>query len=145
MLSIAVMEERPDLEATRSELIVSCAQMKNDLKNIENRILDRLTTSVGSAIDDIDLINTLEASKFKSQEIKLKVDISEKTQIDIDNTRMYYLPVANRAQLLFFSINDLRFIDFMYQYSLEWFINIFITSISKTEKSGNSYVYIIAY
>ncbi|XP_044001574.1 dynein axonemal heavy chain 1-like [Aphidius gifuensis] len=137
MLSIVVMEERPDLEATRSELIVSCAQMKNDLKNIENRILDRLTTSEGSAIDDIDLINTLEASKFKSQEIKLKVDISEKTQIDIDNTRLYYLPVANRAQLLFFSINDLRFIDFMYQYSLEWFINIFITSVSKTEKSDD--------
>ena len=71
MLSLVVLQERPDLEETRSALIISSAQMKRDLKQIEDRILYRLSVSEGSAVDDIDLIITLEASKAKSEEIKV--------------------------------------------------------------------------
>ncbi|XP_023289892.1 dynein heavy chain 1, axonemal [Orussus abietinus] len=134
MLSLVAMEERPDLEESRSILIVSSAQMKRDLKDIEDRILFRLSASEGSAVDDIDLIVTLEASKVKSEEIKAKVRAAEVTQADIDVTRSLYIPVAQRAQILFFCLCDLRFMDTMYQYSLEWFINIFVGSIVNTEK-----------
>ena len=37
-----------------------------------------------------------------------------------------YRPVATRASLLFFCISDLALVDPMYQYSLPWFINLFI-------------------
>ncbi|XP_063979949.1 dynein axonemal heavy chain 1-like [Diachasmimorpha longicaudata] len=137
MLSLAVLQERPELEAVRRDIIISCADMKRDLKEIENKILDKLSKSEGSAVDDIDLITTLEASKLKSEEIKTKVASAEATQADIDRTRSAYLPVANRAQLLYFAISDLKTIDFMYQYSLEWFVNIFTDSIANTEKSTN--------
>ncbi|XP_015110698.1 dynein heavy chain 1, axonemal [Diachasma alloeum] len=137
MLSLAVLQERPELEAVRRDIIISCADMKRDLKEIENKILDKLSKSEGSAVDDIDLITTLEASKLKSEEIKVKVSSAEATQADIDRTRSAYLPVANRAQILYFSICDLKTIDFMYQYSLEWFINIYTDSIINTEKSNN--------
>ena len=60
----------------------------------------------------------------------------EVTQADIDRTRSLYIPVANRAQILFFCLSDLQYIDTMYQYSLEWFINIFNKSILNTEKTG---------
>lgn len=71
MLGIAVAEERPDLEEAKNQLIVSNAKMKQELKEIENKILMRLSTSEGSPVDDIDLINTLEASKIKSMEISV--------------------------------------------------------------------------
>jgi dynein heavy chain len=71
MLSLVVMQERADLEETRSALVVSSAQMKHELKEIEDRILYRLSISEGSPVDDIDLILTLEASKVKSTEIKV--------------------------------------------------------------------------
>lgn len=71
LLALVVMEERPDLEEMRSVLVVSSAQMKAELKEIEDRILLRLTMSEGSPVDDIDLIVTLEASKVKSEEIKV--------------------------------------------------------------------------
>lgn len=45
--------------------------MKQELKEIEDRILFRLSSSEGSPVDDIDLIQTLEASKIKSLEIKV--------------------------------------------------------------------------
>lgn len=66
-----------------------------------------------------------------------KVEAAEITQIDIDNTRAQYIPVANRGQILFFCLSDLSNVDPMYQYSLEWFIAIFVSSMSETEKSGS--------
>ena len=69
LLGLVVAEERPDLEEAKNQLIVSNAKMKSELKEIEDKILERLSSSEGSPVDDIDLIATLEASKIKSQEI----------------------------------------------------------------------------
>lgn len=61
---------------------------------------------------------------------------AEKTEVEIDETRSKYIPVAIRTQLLFFCTTDLSNIDPMYQYSLEWYIRIFLGSIASAEKSG---------
>nr|XP_012140860.1 PREDICTED: dynein heavy chain 1, axonemal [Megachile rotundata] len=136
VLSLVVIQERPDLEQSRNALIVSNAEMRRELKDIEDRILYRLSVSEGSAVDDIDLILTLEASKIKSEEIKLKMKEAEITQADIEVTRSMYIPVAVRGQILFFCLSDLQYIDTMYQYSLEWFVEIFNNSVIATEKSN---------
>nr|XP_034195945.1 dynein heavy chain 1, axonemal-like [Osmia lignaria] len=137
VLSLVVIQERPDLEQTRNALIVSNAEMRRELKEIEDRILYRLSVSEGSAVDDMDLILTLEASKVKSEEIKIKMKEAEITQADIEVTRSMYIPVAVRGQLLFFCLSDLQHIDTMYQYSLEWFVDIFNHSIAATAKSND--------
>ncbi|XP_058804505.1 dynein axonemal heavy chain 1-like [Phymastichus coffea] len=135
MLSLVVMQERPELEEIRSALVVSMAQMKRELKDIEDRILQRLSSSEGSPVDDLDLILTLEASKVKSEQIKLKVEAAEITQADIDSARSLYIPVAERAQILCFCLLDLQQVDTMYQYSLEWFVRIFVNSIISADKN----------
>ncbi|KZC03876.1 Dynein heavy chain 1, axonemal [Dufourea novaeangliae] len=137
VLSLVAIQERPDLEQARNALIVSNAEMRSELQDIEDRILYRLSLSEGSAVDDIDLILTLEASKVKSEEIKLKMQEAEVTQADIEITRSLYIPVAVRGQILFFCLSDLQHIDTMYQYSLEWFVEIFNNSIKATEKSAD--------
>ena len=71
MLALVVAEERPDLEEAKNQLIVSNAKMKQELKEIEDKILHKLSASEGSPVDDIDLIHTLEQSKAKSMEIKV--------------------------------------------------------------------------
>lgn len=50
---------------------------------------------------------------------------SEITEKEIDKTREIYRPVAYRASILFFTIIDLAVVDPMYQYSLQWFANLF--------------------
>ncbi|KAH8863214.1 Dynein heavy chain 1, axonemal [Schistosoma japonicum] len=135
LLGIVVAEERPDLEEAKNQLIVSNAKMKQELKEIEDKILERLSATEGSPVDDIDLIQTLEASKLKSSEIKSRVIAAEQTERDIDETRSKYIPVAVRTQILFFCVADLANIDPMYQYSLEWFVNIFLQGIINAERS----------
>ena len=63
--------------------------------------------------------------------------VAEQTEKDIDQTRSQYIPVAINTQILFFCVADMANIDPMYQYSLEWFINIFLGGISHAERAGN--------
>lgn len=55
--------------------------------------------------------------------------IAEETEQKIDTSRMGYRPIAKHSSILFFSIADLPNIDPMYQYSLTWFVNLYIMSI----------------
>ncbi|XP_055888364.1 dynein axonemal heavy chain 1-like isoform X4 [Biomphalaria glabrata] len=135
LLGIVVAEERPDLEDSKNQLIISNAKMKSELKDIEDKILYLLSASQGSPVDDIELIETLDASKITSSEIQTKVKIAETTEKIIDETRSQYIPVAINAQILFFCVADMGKIDPMYQYSLEWFIRIFMNSIAQAERA----------
>jgi len=63
--------------------------------------------------------------------------IAEQTEQDIDETRSRYLPVAVRTQILFFCVVDLSMADPMYQYSLEWYIKIFLAGIANAETSDD--------
>lgn len=63
---------------------------------------------------------------------------SEITEKEIDKTREIYRPVAYRASILFFTIIDLAIVDPMYQYSLQWFANLFGQSIDNSQKTNES-------
>jgi dynein heavy chain len=64
---------------------------------------------------------------------------SEITEKEIDKTRETYRPVAYRASILFFTIIDLAVIDPMYQYSLQWFSNLFGASVDNSSKSNDAH------
>lgn len=55
--------------------------------------------------------------------------VAEKTELKIAESREGYRPIAKHSSVLFFSIADLANIDPMYQYSLTWFVNLYINSI----------------
>ncbi|CAH2055606.1 unnamed protein product, partial [Iphiclides podalirius] len=135
LLSIVVAQERPDLEELRGQLIVTRAQMAVQLAEMQSDILYGLSNSEGSPVDDLPLILTLEAIKIKSAEIIIKVEDIEKTSKEIDDARLGYVPVANRGQILFFCLSGMANVDPMYQYSLEWFVKLFIRSMAETEQN----------
>ncbi|KAI4880923.1 hypothetical protein NFI96_025448, partial [Prochilodus magdalenae] len=139
LLGRVVAEERPDLEEAKNQLIVSNAHMKQELKEIEDQILLRLSSSEGNPVDDEELIRVLGASKLKAGEIQAKVMVAEETERDIDATRLQYVPVAVRAQILFFCVSDLSNVDPMYQYSLEWFLGIFMAGIANSARADVFY------
>jgi dynein heavy chain len=134
LLGIVVSQERPDLEEQRNILIIESAENKRQLKEIEDRILHIMSSSSGNILEDETAITTLKDSKTLSDEIKKKQAIAEETEININNVRLSYSPIAYSSQILFFCIADLANIEPVYQYSLTWFINLFITSIIKSEK-----------
>ncbi|CAH8492971.1 unnamed protein product, partial [Dicrocoelium dendriticum] len=135
LLGIVTAEEKPELEATKNELIVTSADNKRQLKELEDKILEVLSASQGNILENETAINVLSSSKKLSEEITEKQIVAESTQLEIDEARNGYRPVAQHGSLLFFCISDLSNIDPMYQYSLTWFINLFLSSIMNSEKS----------
>lgn len=57
------------------------------------------------------------------------------TEIKLEEARKMYNPIAAHASLLFFIIQKLSNIDIMYQYSLQWYIQLFLYAIEGSEKS----------
>jgi dynein heavy chain len=137
LLGIVVAKERPDLEEEKNALILQGAANKKQLKEIEDKILETLSSSEGNILEDESAIKILDSSKVLSNEISQKQKIAEETEKKIDQSRAGYRPVAVHGSVLFFSITDLPNIDPMYQYSLEWFVNLFLITISESTKSKN--------
>ncbi|ETE66939.1 Dynein heavy chain 7, axonemal, partial [Ophiophagus hannah] len=135
LLGIVVARERPDLEEEKQALILQGAENKKQLQEIEDKILEVLSSSEGNILEDETAIKILSSSKALANEISEKQAIAEETEKKIDATRMGYRPIAVHSSILFFSIADLANIEPMYQYSLTWFINLFIMSIDNSEKS----------
>ena len=129
MLGVFVVTELPELEEKKNNLMLGNAKNKKDLQDIESRILFLLSNSKGNILDDGELIETLSVSKVKAGEIQAAVAEAEVSEKEIDVTRENYRPVAYRASLLYFCISDLSSVDPMYQYSLPWFTNLFISGI----------------
>ena len=134
LLGVVVAEERPDLESQRQELVVTSADNKKRLKEIEDRILHTMSSSEGNILDDANAIEVLSEAKIVADEISEKQKIADETQAEIDEAREGYKPCGAYNAVLFFTIRDLANIDPMYQYSLSWFIGLFVRSIHASEK-----------
>ena len=152
LLTIEDKEKRQEQAKVVIELM---GFLNPQLKNIEDKILEVLSSSQvklnffidlqsslnsykikkkGNILEDETAIQILSSSKTLSEEISAKQEIAEETQKEIESTRMGYLPVAEHSSILFFCISDLANIDPMYQYSLIWFINLYNNSIVNSEK-----------
>uniref|UniRef100_A0A8C8BVI3 Dynein axonemal heavy chain 12 n=1 Tax=Otus sunia TaxID=257818 RepID=A0A8C8BVI3_9STRI len=135
LLGIVVAKERSELEEERNALILQSAANKKHLKEIEKKILETLHSSEGNILEDETAIEVLDSAKMMANEITKKQQIAEKTELKIAESREGYRPIAKHSSVLFFSIADLANIDPMYQYSLNWFVNLFINSINDSNKS----------
>lgn len=135
LLGIVVAKERPELEEERNGLIIQSAANKKQLKEIEDKILETLSSSEGNILEDETAIQILDSSKVLANEIQKKQKVAEETERKIEQSRAGYQPVAIHGSILFFSITDLPNIDPMYQYSLTWFINLYQVSIADSNRS----------
>lgn len=104
LLGITVAKERPDLEAEKNQLILQGAENKRMLKEIEDKILEVLSTSEGNILEDETAIQILSSSKVLSNEITSKQAVAEVTEKHIDKARLQYTPIAVHCTILFFTI-----------------------------------------
>jgi len=137
LLVQVVAHERPELEEEKNLLVVQIASGQKQLKDLEDKILYMLANSEGNILDDAELITTLKASKVTSTEVNQQVTQAMDTKIKIDVACEGYRPVAKRGALLYFVVADLSAIDPMYQYSLQFFVTLFKSSMDKATASDD--------
>ena len=108
LLALVVNKERPDLEETKTELIVQNNEFTIKLKELEDTLLYKLATAEGDLTEDVVLIESLEEAKAVADEISIKVAESQETEIRINVAREKYRTAAARGSLLFFLLNSLN-------------------------------------
>ncbi|KAJ3217583.1 Dynein heavy chain 7, axonemal [Dinochytrium kinnereticum] len=137
LLGIVIAKERPELEEMKNQLVLQSAENKKQLQEIEDKILEVLSSSEGNILEDETAIQIMSSSKVLANTITEKQATADKTEKKIDEIRVGYKSIAVHSSILFFCVADLANIEPMYQYSLSWYINLFTNSIENSEKSSD--------
>lgn len=133
-LGIVVKAEQQQLENTKNEVIQKIATNKQTILELEDKILRMLSESKVNLLEDVALIDTLQSSKETSDEVKQALEQAEITMKKINDTREMYRSCGRQASILFFVLNDLNKIDPMYQFSLDWYKDLFMRSIEESKE-----------
>lgn len=133
LLSVIIQKMEPNLETTRTDLIIKEAQNKIKLKEVDDDILDKLQNAKGSLVDDenVGLIDALHTNKALEEEAKRQIDHSQAAMRKTNAARENYRQLGAVASKLYFIVNDFSSLNHMYQFALESYINLFGSNISK--------------
>jgi dynein heavy chain, axonemal len=138
LLNEVVNNERSDLEESRKQIIITVADSKIELRNLEKKILSELNNCETSLIENEQLISTLDKTKENVTKINVKLKQSTDFSSEIDKARNEYFNVAERGSILYFIMSSLSNINKMYQYSLSSYMSdVFLFSLKNSGGSIN--------
>jgi len=127
--------------------------MKQDLSKLATQLLKDLASATGNILKNEvtptfhvgptlsmtlnltvqELLNSLQQTKTKSNEIKVSLEqkkaVEQKLNIEID----VYRPLAEFGSVLFFSILDVPKLNRLYKFSLSCFINLFRKTLASRQ------------
>jgi dynein heavy chain len=64
-----------------------------------------------------------------AQDITRRELSAKETAVKIEAFRHSYRPIAHHSAILYCCVTDLPYVDPMYEYSLGWFIHLYIMSV----------------
>ena len=126
--------ERPDIDQKRSDLLKLQGEFQLRLRHLEKNLLSCLNEAKGRILDDDNVINTLEVLKSEAAEVGRKVDETDQVMAEIENTSRQYHPLSAACSQIYFTIESLHQIHFLYQFSLQFFLDIFHSLLVKNPK-----------
>ena len=117
--------ERPDTERKRTDLMKAQGEFRLRLRTLEKLLLQALNESTGNILDDDKVISTLETLKREAAEITRKVEETDIVMKEVEQVTAEYLPLAQACSSVFFILEQLNLVNHFYQFSLQFFLDIF--------------------
>jgi dynein heavy chain len=129
LLCQAIIKEKPELQEQKTALTGEIQSTQSTMRSLEAEILDLLSNSEGSLLENEALINGLQTAKNAAQEIGQKIASMDDLDKKVDISREVYRPIGQRAALVFFAISNLHLVHESYFFSLESYVNLFKSSL----------------
>ena len=95
-----------------------------------------LNDSKGQILDDDSVITTLETLKKEASDISLKVQETDKTMNEIEMVSQQYMPLSTACSSIYFTLDALHQVHFLYQYSLQFFLDMFTDVLTNNPRLG---------
>ncbi|XP_034944602.1 dynein heavy chain, cytoplasmic isoform X1 [Chelonus insularis] len=133
-LNQVLKAERPDIDEKRSDLLKLQGEFHLRLRQLEKSLLQALNDAKGKILDDDSVITTLETLKQEAADISKKVEETDKVIAEIETVSHQYLPLSQACSNIYFTMDSLNQIHFLYQYSLKMFLDIFTSVLSQNPK-----------
>jgi dynein heavy chain len=108
---------------------------KRSQAELEDTILALLSSASGPLLDNVALIDALDASKATWEAVNASLAVAEATARELEAAAAGYRPCSVRAAALYFVLNDLAAVDPMYQFSLDAYASLFALSLRASPKS----------
>ncbi|ORY16897.1 dynein heavy chain [Clohesyomyces aquaticus] len=135
-LNEVLKSERPDVDKKRSDLNKAQGEFLVHLRQLEKRLLQALNESHGNILDDDRVIQTLETLKKEAREISDKVAETSGVMTELENITKEYNSVARSCSAIFAVLEQLHHLNHFYQFSLQYFTQIFETVLQRVRNSG---------
>jgi dynein heavy chain len=137
LLGKVVAFEKPEVETKKMAMTIEMAQVRVSLKETEDQIL-ALLSSDGNLLENEAAIQQLDRAKVQSDKAAIRQQDIEQMEKHAEKTRGQYRPVAELGAALFFCVTELAGIDPMYQYSLQFYIQLFGQALVDSEKGEDT-------
>ena len=124
-LNDVLKSERPDVDQRRTNLVKMQGEFNTHLRALEKRLLQALNQSRGNILDDDVVIETLETLKKESGEIARKVTETDGVMSEVETITQQYNAIARACSAVFAVLEQLHHLNHFYQFSLQYFIDIF--------------------
>jgi len=124
-LNQVLKAERPDVDEKRSDLLKLQGEFMVRLRHLEKSLLNALNETKGRILDDDTIITTLETLKKEAGEITRKIEETDVIMSEVNTVSQQYIPLAQSCSSIYFTLESLNQVHFLYQYSLQFFLEIF--------------------
>ncbi|CAJ0932240.1 unnamed protein product [Ranitomeya imitator] len=165
-LNEVLKAERPDVDEKRSDLLKLQGEFQLRLRQLEKSLLQALNEVKGRILDDDTIITTLENLKKEAAEVTRKVEETDIVMQEVETVSQQYLPLSTACSSIYFTMESLKTsnrtmakvevivrtdgsilmtyvfapvqIHFLYQYSLQFFLDIYHTVLYENGNLKNT-------
>jgi dynein heavy chain 1, cytosolic len=123
-LSQILRSERPDVDRRRTEVLRLQGEQNVKLRELEEGLLNQLSAVQGNILDDDRVIRTLEELKAEAADVGREVASTEEIMAELKAVSDLYEPLALACSQVYFTLDRLADVHFLYQYTIQYFLAI---------------------
>ena len=123
-MSIILQKEAPTLNQKRNDLLQLQGEYQARLRDLEEQLLISLNSLEGNILDNDTVMNTLEQLKTEAQSISQEISQANDIMASIAESSRIYQPLSQACSQIYFVLDSLHHIFFLYRYNLHFFLDI---------------------
>ncbi|CAM9106263.1 unnamed protein product [Ectocarpus fasciculatus] len=139
-LGSLLRSERPDVEQRRTQMLQLQGEQSVKLRQLEERLLDTISAVEGTILDDDTVVKALEDLKGEAGDVAKEVEHTRDVMSEVEAVSNQYEALAVSCSQLYFALETLRDVHFLYHFSLRFFQDILAQVLATSKQSAKAMV-----